>query len=193
MRISHNLQYISGSFAVDFNSILQVSNENPCKLRFGTFLQHFPCHWLLGRLAGCVRPAARPTVCLSVCYKTHLRHPLWPKWKWIQRKFIFKSKSFLSIRWRDEEGWLAGWKFNSFICRFFRRVKLCWQTKKACRCSWWYFEGLNGEEMERWGFIEQIRYWWQKLKGFCLYVCVFFSCFFILRSQNNVKIAFYSY
>lgn len=37
MRISHNLQYISGSFAVDFNSILQVSNENPCKLRFGTF------------------------------------------------------------------------------------------------------------------------------------------------------------
>lgn len=37
IRISHNLQYISGSFAVDFNSILQVSNENPCKLRFGTF------------------------------------------------------------------------------------------------------------------------------------------------------------
>lgn len=37
MRISHNLQYISGSFAVYFNSILQVSNENPCKLRFGTF------------------------------------------------------------------------------------------------------------------------------------------------------------
>lgn len=42
MRISHNLQYISGSFAVDFNSILQVSNENPCKLRFGTFF--FPLH-----------------------------------------------------------------------------------------------------------------------------------------------------